>query len=253
MNAPILLHELTRDKARELAPQTLLVLPVGAVEQHGPHLPVGTDFLTIEHVARGAAEQAGKTISVLVAPTLPFGSSHHHLSFGGTMSLATETYYRVLADLGESMIVSGFRSLVLLNGHGGNHELTELVARDLAIKHDVKFAAMSYWTVAWDALVEVGAHQSGHLPGHAGFYETSQIMALRPDLVVEPLPHRDGVEGSDPRSFYGPYRAEKHRFLEDLDGYTDSPDQGDEDRGKTYLAAVVHSVARALVEFHKSG
>ena len=253
MNAPILLHELTREKARELAPHTLLVLPVGAVEQHGPHLPVGTDYLTVEHVARGAAEQAQKAISVLVAPTLPFGSSHHHLSFGGTLSLATETYYRVLADLGESMIVSGFRSLVLINGHGGNHELIQLVARDLAIKHEVKFAAMSYWTVAWDALVDEGAHLSGHLPGHAGFYETSQIMALRPDLVVEPLPHREGVEGSDPRSFYGPYRSEKHRFLEDLDGYTDSPDRAHADRGKAYLAAVVRSVGQALVEFHKSG
>ena len=59
-------------------------------------------------MTRRAAEQASGTISVLVAPTLPFGSSHHHLSFGGTLSLATETYYRVLADLGESMIISGF-------------------------------------------------------------------------------------------------------------------------------------------------
>ena len=253
MDSHLLLHELTREKARELAPQTLLVLPVGAVEQHGPHLPVGTDYLTVEHVTRCAAEQAQETISVLVAPTLPFGSSHHHLSFGGTLSLATETYYRVLADLGESMIVSGFRSLVLINGHGGNHELIQLVARDLAIKHNVKFAAMSYWTVAWDALVAEGAHLKGHLPGHAGYYETSQIMALRPDLVVEPLPHRDGVAGSDPRSFYGPYRSEKHRFLEDLDGYTDSPDQGDAEQGKAYLAAVIRSVGQAFVEFHKSG
>ena len=68
MNAPILLHELTREKARELAPQTLLVLPVGAVEQHGPHLPVGTDFLTVEHVARGAAKQARETIPVWSLP-----------------------------------------------------------------------------------------------------------------------------------------------------------------------------------------
>ena len=77
---------------------------------------------------------------------------------------------------------------MLINGHGGNHELIQLVARDLAIKHNVKFAAMSYWTVAWDALVEEGAHLSGNLPGHAGFYETSQIMALRPDLVVNRCP-----------------------------------------------------------------
>ena len=253
MTSRILLHELTREKAREIAPHTLLVLPVGAVEQHGPHLPVGTDYLTVEHVARGAAEQAREKISVLVAPTLPFGSSHHHLSFGGTLSLGTETYYRALFDLGESMIISGFRSLVLLNGHGGNHELIQLVARDLAIKHDVKFAAMSYWTVAWDALVEEGAHLAGHLPGHAGIFETSQMMALHPDLVQEPRPHREGVQGTDPRSFYGPYRSEKHRFLEDLDGYTDSPDQGDAARGKAYLAAVIRSVGQAWVEFHGSG
>lgn len=252
MASSLLLHELTREDARAIAPKTLLVLPVGAVEQHGPHLPVGTDYLTIEHVARAAASQAREKISILVAPTLPFGSSHHHLSFGGTLSLSTKTYYQVLTDLSESMITSGFRSLVLLNGHGGNHELIQLVARDLAIKHEIKFAAMSYWNVAWDALVEVGAHHMGLLPGHAGIFETSQMMALYPDLIQEPRPHRDGVEGSDPRSFYGPYRIEQHRWLEKIDGYTDSPDQGDATRGRTYLKAVIRSVGQAFVEFQSS-
>jgi len=253
MASSILLHELTRKEAGAVAPEALLVLPVGAIEQHGPHLPVGTDYLTVEYLAREAANQAQQEIPILIAPTLPFGSSHHHLSFGGTMSLSTETYYRTLLDLGESMIISGFRSLVLLNGHGGNHELIQLVARDLAIKHKIKFAAMSYWTVAWDALIEVGAHKQSNLPGHAGSFETSEIMALRPELVREPRPHRDGVTDSDPQSFYTAYRDERHQWLEKINGYTDSPDQGDAERGKTYLAAIIKSVSQAFVKFHKSG
>ena len=99
MASSILLHELTRKEAGAVAPEALLVLPVGAIEQHGPHLPVGTDYLTVEYLAREAANQAQQEIPILIAPTLPFGSSHHHLSFGGTMSLSTETYYRTLLDL----------------------------------------------------------------------------------------------------------------------------------------------------------
>src|SRR5262245_34367011 len=118
-----LLHELTREDARAAAADTLLLLPVGSVEQHGPHLPLGTDFMTAEHLALEAAERAGREIPVVVAPTLPFGSSHHHIPFGGTMSLSTETYYRLLYELGSSLADSGFRILFLINGHGGNHEV----------------------------------------------------------------------------------------------------------------------------------
>ncbi len=245
-----MLHELTREEARAIAPTTLLLFPVGATEQHGPHLPVGTDFMTIEYIARAAAAEAAKAIPVLVAPTLPFGSSHHHLPFGGTMSVCTDSYYRVLSDLVESLIICGFRSIFILNGHGGNHELIQLVARDLARRHEARLAAASYWTLAWDALVELGAHLPGRLPGHAGAYETSQMLALRPDLVREPRPHRDGVTASDPRSFYRPYRVETHGFWQGIDGYTDSPDRGDCARGREYLAAVVKSVAKALSGFY---
>jgi creatinine amidohydrolase len=119
MNSRLLLEELTREEARSNAERTLVIFPVGAIEQHGPHLPVGTDYFTVEHLARAAAAQIAGEIPVLVTPTMPFGSSHHHLPFGGTMSLSTDTYYRVLYDLVESLIISGFRNIFLLNGHGG--------------------------------------------------------------------------------------------------------------------------------------
>lgn len=250
MTTRLLLEELTREEARAVAGETLVVMPVGATEQHGPHLPVATDFYTVEHVARAAAAEAAKQIPVVVAPTLPFGSSQHHLPFGGTMSLGTETYYRVLTDLVESLIAGGFRRIFILNGHGGNHELVQLVARDLALKHPADVAAGSYWTVAWDALVAERAHTVGRFPGHAGAFETSQVLALRPDLVRQPLPHRDGVTGTDPRAFARPYRAELHGAWQEINGFTDSPDRAEAERGQAYLAANTRAVAAALVEFY---
>jgi creatinine amidohydrolase len=246
-----LLHELTREEAKALAPEAVALLPVGATEQHGPHLPVGTDSFAVEHVARRAAEIAGDRVPVVVAPTLPFGSSHHHLPFGGAMSLATETYYRVIVDLVESLIVSGFRRALVLNGHGGNHELIQLAARDLALKHQVDLAAASYWLLAREALVATEAHRLGRLPGHAGAFETSLVLALRPDLVREPRPHRDGDFGMDPHRLDTPYRRERHDAWQQIDGYTDSPDRATADNGERFLAAVAAAVAEAIVAFHE--
>lgn len=252
MSKRLLLQEITRTEARTRAAETLLVWPVGAVEQHGPHLPVGTDYLTIEFLARNAAMKAATQIPVLVAPTLPFGSSHHHLPFGGTMSISTDGYYRVAYELAESLIISGFRKIFIVNGHGGNNELLQLITRDLGLKHPASLAAASYWTVAWDALVALDAHKPGRLPGHAGAFETSVMMALHPELVQEPRPHRDNVASTDPRSFYRPYRAEHHGSWQAIDGYSDSPDRGDAQRGKAYVAAIVDTLAAAMVEFYGS-
>jgi len=187
----LLLQELTRGEIRAIAATTMVVLPVGAVEQHGPHLPTGTDFFVVEHLARMATTEAARDVPVVVAPTLPFGSSHHHLPFGGTLSLGTELYYRVVYDLVESLISSGFRKCFILNGHGGNSELVQLVARDLALKHPVHVAAASYWSIARDAFAALGDVTDVRIPGHAGAFETSLIMALRPELVARKLPHRE--------------------------------------------------------------
>ena len=249
MPTHLLLEELTREEARALAAEALVVLPTGATEQHGPHLPVGTDTFAVTRVARAAAAGVAGEIPIIVAPTLPFGSSHHHLPFGGTMSLGTETYYRVLCDLAGSLITGGFRRIFILNGHGGNDELTQLAARDLALKHDAHLAAASYWNAAWVALTDAGGHQDGGLPGHAGFFETSLVMALRPELVREPRPRRDDAPGGDPRPIRT-YRAEFHGSWQSFDGYTDSPARADGARGRAFLDAAAGAVGRAFVEFY---
>lgn len=252
MPTHLLLEEMTRDEANAAAAAgALVVWPLGATEQHGPHLPVGTDTMTVESLVRRAAGQASQSMPVVVTPSMPFGSSHHHVPFGGTMSLGTEAYYRVIYDLTESLILSGFRRIFLINGHGGNHELVQLVARDLALLHPVSIAAASYWTVAWDALVKLEAHVNCRFPGHAGKFETSNIMALRPDLIRSPLPHRNEVASTDPRGFVRPYRAEHAGAWQKIDGYTDSPDQAQLELGCAWLDATVEALAGAMVEFHQ--
>src|SRR5579872_2796320 len=245
----LLFAEMTREQLRAVATQTTVVLPLGATEQHGPHLPAGTDFFTVEHLACAAAERASSEVAITVAPALPFGSSDHHLIFGATLSLRTETYYRVLTDLLRSLVTDGFSRIFLLNGHGGNHELAELAARDIALELPARIAAASYWTIAWDALVAVQAHLGCRLPGHAGVFETSMMLSLRPELVAPERPHRDYTQDTDPRNFHSPYRHERHGSWKEIDGYSDSPDRGSAERGRRYVDAVVGAVAQTFVEF----
>jgi creatinine amidohydrolase len=246
-----LFAEMTRQELRAVAAETTVVLPLGATEQHGPHLPAGTDFFTVDRLAQAAAERAAGEIAITVTPALPFGSSDHHLIFGATLSLRTETYYRVLNDLLRSLVTDGFRRIFLLNGHGGNHELAQLAARDVALELPVRIAAASYWTIAWDALIEQRAHMGCRLPGHAGVFETSMMLALRPEIVASVRPHRDGVPDTDPRNFHSPYRHEIHDFWKGIDGYSDSPDQASDEKGRRYWEAVVNAVAQTFVEFAK--
>ena len=248
----LLFAELTREELKAIAPDALAVLPIGATEQHGPHLPTGTDYFAVEHLAREAARIAAETIPVVVTPALPFGSSDHHFVFGATLSFSTETYYRVLRELVTSLARDGFTKIFIVNGHGGNHELAQLAARDVALNPPgppIRVAAGSYWNIAWDALVAEGANLGQRLPGHAGIFETSIMLHLHGDLVAPARPHRDNVGDTDPRSFHQPIRKEESGWWRGIDGYTDSPDQATPERGARYAAAVARVLAKEFTDF----
>jgi creatinine amidohydrolase len=247
-----LFAEMNREQLKTAAGESLAVLPIGATEQHGPHLPTGTDVFAVEAVSREAAAQASADVPIIVTPTLPFGSSHHHFAFGATLSLSTETYFRVLCDLIESLITDGFKRIFIVNGHGGNHELAQLAARDMALRHPVRVAAGSYWNIAWRDLVAVDAHRGRRLPGHAGDFETSLILSLRPELVSAERPHREGEFETDATGSQAPYRDERHGWWSDINGFTDSPDRAVPSNGTRFRAAVVAGLARAFIEFYRS-
>lgn len=241
--------ELTRSELADRAKTALLVIPVGAVEQHGPHLPTGTDSFHATHVAEQCAIQTSASIDAIVAPTVWYGSSHHHLPFGATLSLRTATLYSVLMELGESARLSGFRKLFFLNGHGGNHEIAQLAARDLALEGSIHAGSGSWWAMAYQELIREGAADGGRLPGHAGRFETAISAALNPAADISPPPAHSSYEASDPHSYSTAYRAEFHGRWSRLDGYTDSPGSASREDGQRWLETGVTAVARLLIEF----
>ena len=246
----LLFNELDRTTLAALAPISMVVLPVGATEQHGPHLVTGTDTFAVEHISRAAAVRATDAGSIVVAPTLPFGSSEHHLAFGGTLSLSTQTYYAVIRDLVASLITDGFRKILIVNGHGGNHEIIQLAARDLALNHPVQIGALSYWQPAQGKLDGAWAGKPGHPPpGHAGEFETSVVMHLRPDLPPNEPPSRtdEEIEALPPRVIG--WRLERNDWWQAIDGYTDSPAAATAESGERFVELVVDSLASVMREF----
>src|SRR5262245_57427876 len=105
-------------QVKELSKETPVVLPIAALEQHGRHMPVFTDSMLLGEIVRRATEPLGD--SVLWAPLMWLGNSHHHLDFPGTMSAAPRTYLDLLNDMVDNWVTHGFKRIVLLNGHGGN-------------------------------------------------------------------------------------------------------------------------------------
>ena len=166
------------------AEEKVVILPLGAIEQHGPHLAVSTDTDIVTLVAMAAEEKMGD--KVLLCPTLSFGSSHHHLSFGGTMSLSPGLYTQVIVDLVSSLLQNGFRRIVLLNGHGGNITPVKQALAILGNTYDAglrpNIVLATYWELAGDVFAGAAPMQSPAL-SHACEYETSLMLYLFPEKV----------------------------------------------------------------------
>lgn len=243
------LVELTRAEVSRRAPDAVAVVPVGACEQHGPHLPLGTDLMVVEHIADEVARRLEGELDVVVAPAAAVGFSPHHVPIGPTLTAEVSTLSALLTDTCRGLVASGFRRLFLLNGHGGNAELLVVVARSVGQELRVRTGAGSYWVMAWDELVAAGAQERGRLPGHAGAFETSLALALRPDLVVDP-PHRpDAGFSANPAGYFGRFHTEDVAVWQRGDGFSDDPSAGDAEAGRRYLDVAVDGVAEGLRTF----
>ena len=229
---------LTRQEIGALAADALLVVPVGSTEQHGPHLATGTDALIATAIAERAAEAAIAPETILLAPTLAYGASDHHLPFGGTLSLRVETFQLVLRELLASAAGAGVRRVFVLNGHGGNAAACAIAVAEAAREHGLHAA-----TALASDLVDPAAIE-GPVRGHAGSFETSLLLALDPERVRPELarPSPGGAARKRPR---GLTVAEPGRWQE-LDGFTDRPDEATRERGEAALTACVAAVAAAF-------
>lgn len=158
--------------------EAVIVVPVGSIEQHGPHCPVDVDLSIPLAIAKAAAERAAG--EMLVGQPIPFGFTHYNRGFVGTLTLRLETFLAVVQEVTRSIYDNGFKRIVLLNGHGGNHNPLKSAAAALA-EHNVYALALSHWDLVANELREWG--ESDSTIGHAGEWETSYQLHLRPELV----------------------------------------------------------------------
>ncbi len=159
----------------------VVILPIGATEQHGPHLPVMTDTRQLSAVLAAAFDLLDVDTKAWSLPALPYSKSNEHAAFSGTLSLSATTLMSVLKDLAESVKRSGFKRLALLNGHGGNVGLLDTVARDIHQETGLICFVIqpSFWL---QSPFELSALES-RFGIHAGELETSLMLKLEPSLV----------------------------------------------------------------------
>lgn len=174
--------DMTGEDFEAVDPETwVAVLPVAAIEQHGPHLPVSVDADINAGILAEALKALPEDAPIVILPPLPVGKSQEHIAFRGTLSLSTNTLMALWTDIAESVLRAGFRKLVLFNSHGGQPQVVELVARDLRVRHGMfVVSCLAYGLGRLDHLFS--AHELRH-GIHGGEAETSMMLHLRPDVV----------------------------------------------------------------------
>lgn len=176
----------TRDFLGLDVERTVAVLPLGATEQHGPHLPLGVDSCLADGLVQATLPLLPHDLPVLVLPTQTIGLSPEHARFPGTLTLSAETLIRVWKEIGAGVARAGLRKLVLFNAHGGHVGAMDIVARELREAHD-----LLVYSVSWFNLPLVDAQGQAltleRFDVHAGESETAMMLALAPALVRQEL------------------------------------------------------------------
>lgn len=234
---------------------SVLVIPVGSIEQHGEHLPVSTDTLLATAVTIESAERIAETAPVLVTPPVWSGYSPHHLPLGGTLTADFEELLGLLSDIADAGLENGFDALLFVNGHGGNTPLIEAaiskIGRD---RPDVELLGLTYFELVTDLTDTIRESDVGGM-AHGGEFETSLMMHLYPGLVnteEAPATYRDEHYDRAGQDLIvgGPlsvYRTFDH-YSES--GAIGDPDLANETKGKQLFDGITTELTDLIVEIH---
>jgi creatinine amidohydrolase len=163
--------------------RTIAVLPIAAVEQHGPHLPVGVDTFIMEGYLRLSVARLPPDLPVLFLPVQAIGKSNEHRDYPGTLALSAQTAISAWTEIGESVRRTGCRKLIIINSHGGNVPVIDIVARDLRVRQAMLVVTASWHRFGYpDGLFAASERTHGI---HAGDAETSLMLAFHPDRRLE--------------------------------------------------------------------
>ena len=221
--------------------KVLVILPIAAVEQHGPHMPTGTD----NFLCTGLAEALEQSMpdKVLLAPTQWLGASAHHLRIGATLDSPLEVYIETLMGMARSVLNDGFRRILLLNGHGGNIDPMRVALRRIQNEYvDRLLTAACYWDVA-DELIKQSLDGAHKFVGHACEFETSMLMHLRPELVKLELVKDAGELITD--NLGGVYISRDLR-QRTAEGCTGRPDLASAEKGRMLFAGILEALVETV-------
>ena len=253
MSEKYLYEEFTWPEIRvAVAQNRVAVLPVGTIEQHGPHLPLITDVLTATEISRRAvSEIPGEAV---LMPPVFYAFNEHHLDFPGTISVRGETFINYVSDIGRSLAHHGFRKILLVNGHGSNVPFLDIAARNITNETPAICAMAPWWNLLPKALIE--ELRESEKPGgmaHGCELETSVLLYLRGDLVQMDKAARDlPVERSE--FFYwdlqspSPVFFQEHFSRYSRTGTLGDPTKATVAKGERFVASAVETMIRLIRE-----
>lgn len=235
--------------ADAISPSSILLLPIGAIEQHGPHLPLSVDAVIAHEVASAVVGECGDELDVWQLPTMSISKSNEHAWSAGTLWLSPETMMSVLKDIARSVASTGAERLVLLNGHGGNTTHLGTALREIRLEFGLKTFLMhpslppAYGGTSTAEELGMGIH--------GGRNETSVFMHLRPDLVDLSLAERrvpEAIADNKHVKFGG---STSFGWLSNdfhPDGYIGDPTGANAELGKQLFESAVANLAEAMAE-----
>ncbi len=237
------------DLAGAITPSTVVLQPIGSVEHHGGHLPLATDALVVDALARAVANEA-PDLDMLVLPTLYYGLSTEHVWAPGTVSLSPSTLLALLDDIGASVARAGAKRFVFLNGHGGNTHLLRVAARQIRARYHLDTFLFQGYAPPEHGAPPPDPREEG-LGIHGSQAETSMVLHIRPDLVDMSRAERSVASWVNRYEHLGLTGGTEFAWLSDdlsPTGVVGDPTLATSEKGQEHFAAAVAHIAQAVAE-----
>lgn len=240
----VLMENMTWIEVSEALKETDIVLvPVGSQEPHGPHCPLSTDSINALSVAKKTAEKLRNEFPVLVTPLIPIGCSMEHKDFPGFISLGTNTLMKVLKDICSSLFTQGFKKIIIVNGHGGNTSALQAAANSIRDELGFRIGVVTWWDLL-----------KGEISiDHAGWVETSMVMANRPELVDEAkIPEASKKPDGEKAEFNVMTPMPLFKNIAPL-GYIGDPEKASAEKGEKLTDKASDRLAQYIREVRRRG
>lgn len=220
----------------------IAILPIGSNEQHGPHLPTGTDTIIVDALVHGLRRRLTSQEPFIFLPLMPYGKSPEHMDFAGTISFKSATLMAVLEDVVSSLHAHGVKKIVFLNSHGGNNHLLGALAFDFRYQYQMHAYCLNIWSDDFFPADEIEAiiPNLAYPEVHAASIETSMLLYLNPELVG-PIPQKFEPKTDFPAVSTGWATSDLSH-----DGIIGDPRQSSPERGKMLYELLVEKTAAKL-------